>query len=97
MASGRPDKVQVAVAGEIVELTWSERETLLARLRLLDGFETIVNAFEAVGASGPVGLDVEQREGLRVLLELWGVRVMPDGLSRLLVALVRADKGGRAK
>jgi hypothetical protein len=47
-----------------------------------------------VGASRPVELDDEQRSHLRVTLELWGVSVLPDGLARLLVALVQADPGG---
>jgi hypothetical protein len=38
--------------------------------------------------------DDEPRSRLRVTLELWGVSVMPDGLSRLLVALIRDDPGG---
>jgi len=39
-------------------------------------------------------LDDEQRARLRVVLELWGVAVMPDGLAHLLVVLVRADPSG---
>jgi hypothetical protein len=98
MASGGLDKVQVDVAGEIVELTWAEQETLLAKLRFIPGGDPIIDRFLAVDARPrPVDLNEEQRSRLRVTLELWGVRVMPDGLSRLLVALVRADKGGQAK
>jgi hypothetical protein len=93
MAS-RLDRVQVDVAGEIIEITWDERDTLLARLRTVAGCETIVQQFEAVGASRPAELNDEQRSRLRVTLELWGVRVMPDGLARLLISLVRADPGG---
>jgi hypothetical protein len=90
----RLDQVHVAVAEEIVEIHWDERNTLLTRLRTVAGCATIVQRFEAVGASRPVELDDEQRLRLRVTLELWGVSVMPDGLARLLIALVRADPGG---
>ena len=94
MAASRLDRVQVDVAGEIVEISWDERDTLLERLERIAGCETIVETFEAVGASRPVQLDDEQRSRLRVTLELWGITVIPDGLMRLLMALVRADPGG---
>jgi hypothetical protein len=94
MESSRLDRVRIDVAGEIVEISWDERDTLLERLERVAGCETIVERFEAVGASRPVNLDDEQRSRLRVTLELWGVSVMPDGLMRLLLALVRADPGG---
>jgi hypothetical protein len=90
----RLDRVQVDVAGELAEISWYERDTLLEKLETVDGCDTIVQRFEAVGASRPVHLDDAQRSRLRVALELWGVSVMPDGLTRLLVALVRADPGG---
>ncbi len=94
MEASRLDRVQVDVAEEIVEIAWDERDTLLRKLRTVAGCETIVQKFEAVGASCPVELGDEQRSRLRVTLELWGVSVLPDGLARLLVALVRADPGG---
>jgi hypothetical protein len=87
----RLDRVLVDVAGELVEISWDERDALLARLRLLDGFESIVGAFEAVGASRPVELDDDERALLRVALEAWGIATLPDRLARLLVALVRAN------
>jgi hypothetical protein len=90
----RLDRVQVAVAGEIVEISWKDRNTLLDKLRTVASRDTIVKQFEAVGASRPVELDDDQRSRLRVTLELWGVTVLPDGLARLLIALVRADPGG---
>jgi hypothetical protein len=92
--TSRLDRVQVDVEGEIVEISWSDRDTLLEGLERVAGCETIVQKFEAVGASRPVQLDAEQRLRLRVALELWGISVLPDGLMRLLLALVRADPGG---
>jgi hypothetical protein len=90
----RLDRVEVNVAGEIVDITWDERDQLLGKLRVLEGSETIVLNFEAVGASRPVELTEEQRSQLRVILELWGVNVLPEGLADLLMALVRADPAG---
>jgi hypothetical protein len=72
-----------------------QRDALLEKLESIAGCDTIVEKFDAVGASRPVQLDDEQRSRLRVALELWGVSVLPDGLARLLIALVRADPGGR--
>jgi hypothetical protein len=94
MESSRLDRVQIDVAGEIVEIAWKERDTLLRRLRAIAGCEKVIQNFEAVGASRPVQLDDEQRSRLRVTLELWGDSVLPGGLARLLAALVRADPGG---
>ena len=94
MEARRLDRVQVNVAGNAVEITWDERDTLLGKLRVLAGCEAIVQNFEAVGASRPVELDDEQRSRLRLTLELWGVSVLPDGLTHLLLELVRADPRG---
>src|SRR5437588_13031479 len=95
MEASRLDRVRIDVAGTIVQITWDERDTLLGKLRVLTGCETIVQNFaEAVGASRPVELDDEQRSRLRLSLELWGVSVLPDGLTHLLIDLVRADPRG---
>ncbi len=94
MEASRLDRVQIDAAGEIVEIAWKERDTLLRRLRAVDGCEKVVKSFEAVGASRPVQLDDEERSRLRVPLELWGDSVLPGGLARLFAALVRADPGG---
>jgi hypothetical protein len=96
MAPSRLDRVQVDVSGEIIEISWGERDALLEKLETIAGCDTIVGKFDAVGASRPVHLDDEQRTRLRIALELWGVSVLPDGLMRLLLALVRADPGGHA-
>jgi hypothetical protein len=94
MEASRLDRVHIEVAENLVEITWDERDTLLRRLRIVSGCDTIIERFWAVGASSPVELDDEQRSRLRVMLELWGVSVLPDGLARLLLALVQADPGG---
>jgi hypothetical protein len=93
---GRLNRAQVDVAGAIVEISWDERATLLRKLQAVGGCDTIVETLiDAVGASGPAELDDEQRLQLRVTLERWGFSVLPDGLERLLLALVRADPRGR--
>jgi len=94
MEASRLDRVQVDVAGEIVEISWDERDTLLGKLRSVAGSVAVGARFEAVGASRPVELDGEERAHLRTVLELWGVSVLPDGLACLPVALVRADPVG---
>ena len=67
MEASRLDRVRIDVAGNFVEITWDERDTLLGKLRVLAGCETIVQNFaEAVGASRPVELDDEQRSRLRL-------------------------------
>jgi hypothetical protein len=93
--AGHLNRAQVDVAGTIVEITWSERATLLRKLQTVAGGDTIVEQLiDAVGASVPAELDDEQRSRLRVTLERWGFSVLPDGLEQLLVALVRADPRG---
>jgi hypothetical protein len=95
MGTSRLVCVHVEVAENLVEITWDERDRLLDKLGDVAGSETIIERFWAAGASWPVVLDDQQRSLLRVTLELWGVSVLPDGLARLLIALVRADPGGR--
>jgi hypothetical protein len=95
METSRLARVHIEVAENLVEITWGERDTLLDKLRFVAGCETIIERFWSVGASSPVELDDEQRSRLRVTLELWGVSVPPDGLARLLIALVQADPGGQ--
>ena len=95
MEASRLHRVQIDVAGNIVAITWDERDKLLVKLRTVAGCEKVIQRFEAVGAGRPVDLNDEQRSRLRVTLELWGVSVLPDGLARLLIALVQADPGGQ--
>jgi hypothetical protein len=57
MEASRLDRVHVAVADTLVEITWDEREELIERLRIVTGGDRIVRKFEAVGASRPVPLD----------------------------------------
>jgi hypothetical protein len=93
--TSRLNRVQVDVAGEVVAISWEDRNELLAKLRTVVGSEAIVDKFaKAAPNMQRVELDPKQRLDLRVILELWGVTALPDGLAHLLVALVRADPGG---
>jgi hypothetical protein len=42
MEASRLDRVRIDVAGNIVEITWDERDTLLGKLRTVSECETIV-------------------------------------------------------
>jgi hypothetical protein len=88
------DRVLVNVAGEIVEITWGDRDALVVALNDVYGCEAIVEKFWHAGPSLPVELDQEQQLLVRLKLERWGVSVLPDGLARLLITLVRHDPGG---
>jgi hypothetical protein len=86
--------VLVSVAGEIVEISWGERDALVVALNDVFGCETIVEKFWEAGPTVPVELDAEQQLLVRLKLERWGITVLPDGLARLLVTLVRRDPSG---
>jgi hypothetical protein len=91
MEANRLDRVRVDVAGEIIEITWDERDTLLEELAFAEGTKPIRERFEAVGASRPVELDAEERARLRTALDDWGDdRLQPEGIARLHAALAHA-------
>jgi hypothetical protein len=96
MESSRLDRVRVDVAGEIVEISWHERDMLLQELSFVAGSKTIREKFEAVGASRPVELDEMERPHLRAALEDWERDIVqPGGIERLHAALERDDQGHR--
>jgi len=41
MERSRLDRVQIDVQGELIEISWDERDALLGKLRILTGFETV--------------------------------------------------------
>jgi hypothetical protein len=91
MEVGRLDRVHVDVAGEIVQISWDERDVLLEELAWAADTKPIRVKFEAVGSSRPVELDAEQRSRLRTALDDWGSdRLQPEGIAHLHEALVRA-------
>jgi hypothetical protein len=84
--------LQVDVAGEMVMITWHERDVLLEELSFAKGTKAIRERFETVGASRPVELDAEQRAQLRTALDNWGSdRLQPEGIARLHAALAGAE------
>jgi hypothetical protein len=92
LEASRLDRVRIDVAGDIVEITWDERDVLLQELAAAPGTKVIRVKFEAVGASRPVELDEGDRSQLRRALDDWGSdRLQPDGIARLHAALARAD------
>jgi hypothetical protein len=92
---GRLNRVQVDVAGTLVDISWEERATLLQKLQTIGGCDTILEKLvDAVAASGSAELDAEEQLRLRMTLERWGFIELTDGLEHLLVALVRADPRG---
>jgi hypothetical protein len=95
--SGRLNRVQIDVAGTIVEISWDERATLLQKLHTAAYCDTIIEKLvDATGGNGPTELDDEEQSRLRVTLERWGINVLqPAGLEHLLLALVQANPRGR--
>ena len=89
--SARLDLVRVDVDGEVISISWNERDHLLQELAFAAGTGPIRRRFEAIGASRSVELDVEQRALLRAALDAWeDDRIpQPEGIERLHSALVR--------
>jgi hypothetical protein len=74
-----------------VEIPRSSRQALLAEIRGLESMKPIRTAFEAVGASRPVELTVDQRAELLHVLEVWAARERPPaGIGALRRALTTA-------
>jgi hypothetical protein len=74
-----------------VRLPWRSWELLLRKLRATSGAEEIVKAFEDVGATRPVELDLEQKAVLYRLLDdrsfTTGFHELPEGFFELRNAL----------
>jgi hypothetical protein len=86
------DPVRINVNGNLVEITWAERDWLLKKIAGVVGYQTIVAKFYAVEVSGPVESDFCERARLRLPLESWE-QGLPDGLARLLEALELSAPG----
>jgi hypothetical protein len=97
MEASRLDRVRVQVDGDIIEISWAERDALLNHLAYVAGSQSVRGRFEAVGASGSRAVDLtpDDRWRLRVALDDWDRDMLKsDGISRLRDALVRADPSG---
>ena len=91
---GRLDRVWVLAAQREVELPWASRDMMLDLMRPLASAAAagIVHAFEDVGATRPVALNLHDKELLLELLETWTRGVdndeMPPGIWELRCALI---------
>ena len=77
----RLDRVNIRVGRDLVEIPWSSRDALLGEIAHLESGKQVVAAFEAVGATRPVELDVG---GMALLVE--AIHVMGNnagGLDRV--------------
>jgi class 3 adenylate cyclase len=85
------NRVLVAVPGAEVVVPLESRDALLEELRSRDDAEEVIAAFEAVGATRPVELDVYSQvvvvEAIRNMEHRAEGR-LPEGLRDLLDALV---------
>lgn len=70
---------------------------MLRKLRIVSGFDTTIAKFEAADSGTAVHLDLVERFRLRVALEVWEYNTdeLPEGIARLLDALIQTDPRGR--
>lgn len=89
----RLDRVTLRTRRTTVEIPWESRDALLREIRHLDSAKPVKTAFEAVGASRPVELDVD---GMALVVEAihvmgsnaGGLDRIPTGLFELRNALL---------
>jgi hypothetical protein len=81
----RIDLVLVAAQGRRFEISWNDREELLARARQLAKSTAVITAFRNVGTSGVVELDRRGCEIVLAALEEWEREA--DGLPAAAAAL----------
>jgi hypothetical protein len=93
--AGRLDRVVVATSRGQVEVPWGSRDMLLERLDRVPSAASITAAFEAVGASRPVHLSIEQEVELHEVVQQWvnevGARNLPPGILDLRHTLKDED------
>jgi hypothetical protein len=82
----RLDRVRIDVSGNVIEITWAERDWLRTRILGVLGFGPITDKLEAAGATRAVELNPDERARLRGALEVWE-QDLTDGLAKLLAAL----------
>ena len=70
----------IALSDKTVELPWTSRAPLLARVRGHDAGLQVVLAFEAVGATQPVQLQPAGKRVLLQVVEAWYAEVTMKGL-----------------
>jgi hypothetical protein len=89
--ANRSDAVRVGVAADVVEISYDERDRLVRKLTIVSGFDPIIDKLASADSGGTVVLDLTDRLRLRAALEAWvNSGELPEGIARLLSALVRA-------
>ena len=83
----RLDRVAIATSRTTIELPWSSRDQLLHEIRNLGGADEIRHAFEAVGASRPVPLNLANKTLLYEAINAWAQSVTTAGLPKGVWAL----------
>ena len=80
--------MRIDVAGEIVEISWNDRDILLEELAWAADTKSIRVRLEAAEPGHPIELDADQRARLSAALDDWGSdRLQPEGIARLHKAL----------
>jgi hypothetical protein len=93
---GRLDHVTIGLKSGTVTLPWASRDALLAHVNVITDGADIKRAFEAVGASRPVSLELADKAILLGVIRLWaadapgGFGGLPPGIHELRAGL-RAD------
>ena len=82
----RLDRVTIALDRIDVVLSWAARAALLNELARLEARQGIRDAFDAVGATRPVTLTLEEKAELLLAIEQWseqtagGFTALPEGI-----------------
>ena len=88
----RLDQITITLWQGVIEIPWTSREELLDEIGHLPGAETVVRAFNAVGASAPVRLGTPEKELVADAIDRWAGEIgedeLPPGIWALRCALV---------
>jgi hypothetical protein len=91
---GRLDRVAIRLESrdEPAALSWDSRNHLLARIRGLDGLDSVLDAFKAASASSAVTLTQRDKVELVEMIDHWSTRIsiseLPAGVWDLRCRLV---------
>jgi len=84
------DRVRVSTRRGIVEITWEERQELVARLRRADEARSLVATFVAAGTSRPVEVTADEEIVPVAVLDDWSQEVSALELPSRIESLRRA-------
>jgi hypothetical protein len=92
---GRLDRVQVDLEGNVIDLTWAERQALVAHLREIVNTEGLARDFENAGTSMPVTVAGKDVDELLSVLSYWrqsagadtpsGIETLWEAASRIVI------------